>query len=57
MLNPDIEYFDLRNKFPKQNETLYRYGETRELEYPDVVHLSNTGFFLFKKSFFFCDNF
>ena len=39
----DIEYFDLRNKFSKSDENLFRYLETKSNDYPDVVHLSNQG--------------
>ena len=41
----DIEYFDLRNKFSKSDENLFRYLETKSNDYPDVVHLSNQGLF------------
>ena len=44
----DIEYFDLRNKFSKADEFLFRYLETKSNDNPDVVHLSNQGFFASK---------
>ena len=39
----DVEYVDLRNKFSKEDESMFRYSETKSNDYPDVVHLSGKG--------------
>lgn len=48
---PNVEYFDACNKLPKSDVSMYRYGETKDLDFPDPVHLSATGVAQLQKSF------